>query len=134
MPRPMIRHIAIYVRDPLKLADFYKSVFDMDIQLKHTMTDGPHKGLSYAMMTDGHITLALLEQSLEGDAAVGINHFGFKIDNQAEIDRRLVAAGAPRSGGRPSDRPYAERRARDLEGNMFDLSVHGYERSQAKIT
>lgn len=131
MPKPTIRHIAIYVRDPLTLADFYKSVFDMDIQLKRTFTEGPHKGLSYAMMSDGYLTLALLQHSLEGDVAVGINHFGFKIDDQAEIDRRLVEAGAPSSGGRPADRPYAERRARDLEGNMFDLSVHGYERSQA---
>ena len=29
-----------------------------------------------------------------------------------------------------AERPYAEHRACDIEGNMFDLSVHGFQRSE----
>jgi hypothetical protein len=31
------------------------------------------------------------------------------------------------AGGRPSDRPFAEVRAADPEGNFFDISQHGFE-------
>lgn len=126
MPRPTIRHIAIYTQDAQKLAEFYKKVFDMDI----LMTGVAKKG-SYVMLSDGYLTLALLPHSLDHDSRVGIDHFGFVIESQEEIEKRLVAMGVRAPGGRPSDRPYAEKRARDPEGNQFDLSVHGYDRSEA---
>ena len=31
MARPMIRHIAVFVRDVEKVAEFYRSVFEMDV-------------------------------------------------------------------------------------------------------
>jgi hypothetical protein len=33
---------------------------------------------------------------------------------------------ASKSRKSPADRPYAEYRACDPEGNLFDISVHGY--------
>jgi catechol 2,3-dioxygenase-like lactoylglutathione lyase family enzyme len=127
--RPKIRHIAAVTRNPYKLAEFYKKVFDMDIVLSGKTATG----YDYAMVSDGYLTMALLPHCLTAEMAVGINHFGFQIDDQAEIEERLVATGAEAPAQRPSDRPYAEKRACDPDGNQFDLSVHGFDRSEAKI-
>jgi hypothetical protein len=47
-------------------------------------------------------------------ALTAIDAAGISIDDQAAIFARLA------------DRPYAEYRAVDPEGNWFDLSEHGY--------
>lgn len=122
MAKPKIRHIALFARNPAKLAEFYHSVFDMEIV---------HRSPSGAcFVTDGYLTLALLPHRLEAEAAVGLNHFGFHVEDRAEMSRRLVAAGTEEPKRRPSNRPFAEYRAVDPEGNWFDLSEHGY--SEAK--
>ena len=38
-----------------------------------------------------------------------------------------------RPAERPADRPYAETRATDPDGNNYDLSVHGYQKSETKF-
>jgi len=70
-------------------------------------------------------TLALLENKAEGKPN-GMNHFGFHVDDQEEIARRLTKAGAKAPAKRPADRPYAETRATDPDGNNFDISVAGF--------
>jgi catechol 2,3-dioxygenase-like lactoylglutathione lyase family enzyme len=119
MPRPSIRHIAIFARDTEKLAAFYERVFEME--LIHNTGSGKAQYLS-----DGHVTLAILPHRLEGSAPRGLNHFGFSIDDQAAIFERLAETGVEEPKMRPADRPYAEYRAVDPEGNWFDLSEHGY--------
>ena len=122
MAKPKIRHLALFARNPAKLADFYHSVFDMEIV---------HRSPSGAcFVSDGYLTLALLPHRLEAEAAVGLNHFGFHVEDREELSRRLVAAGTEEPKKRPSNRPFAEYRAVDPEGNWFDLSEHGY--SEAK--
>ena len=122
MSKPKIRHIALFARDPGKLADFYHTVFDMEVV---------HRSPSGAcFLSDGYLTVALLPHRLEAEAAVGLNHFGFHVDDTAEVSRRLVAAGTEQPKKRPSNRPFAEYRGVDPEGNWFDLSEHGY--SEAK--
>ena len=44
-----------------------------------------------------------------------------------EIEGKLAKWNEPLAG-RPSTRPYAEKRAMDPDGNLFDVSVHGYDR------
>ena len=83
-------------------------------------------------MTDGHITLALLPNKAEGKPS-GLNHFGFQIEDAEEIARRLEAHGMAQPAERPADRPYAETRATDPDGNNYDLSVHGYQKSETKF-
>lgn len=119
MPKPLIRHLAIFARDTEKLAAFYRDVFEME--LLHS--NGPGKA---QYLSDGYFTLAILPHKLEGSAATGINHFGFAIDDRAEITERLERAGVESPKQRPADRPYAEYRAVDPEGNWFDLSQHGF--------
>ena len=128
MARSTIRHIAIVTKNPIKLADFYQAAFGMEIRAKITTKEG-HE---YAFVTDGHITMALLQSTLIHDMPPGINHIGFKVENMEETIKTLMALGCERPLERPSDRPYAELRTADIDGNLIDLSEAGYERSKAQ--
>ena len=114
---PKIRHLAIKTKDPARLAKFYEEVFEMKVI--HTEQSGA------VYMTDGYFNLALLRNRGEATPS-GINHFGFQVDNLDEIERRLERFDEPLAG-RPSTRPYAEHRAMDPDGNIFDVSVYGYQ-------
>jgi len=116
MAKPKIRHLALFARDPKKLADFYTGVFDMEVAATN--------GKAY-FLTDGYLMLAVLPHRLDGEAAVGLNHFGFNVENVEEVMRKLEAHGLETPKQRPGDRPYAELRAVDPEGNWFDLSEEG---------
>jgi predicted enzyme related to lactoylglutathione lyase len=120
MEKPKIRHLALFARDPEKVAKFYQRVFDMEI-----IRQNPSSGACF--VTDGYLTLAVLPHKLKGSSAVGLNHFGFKIDDMDQITQRIADEGLETPEKRPEDRPYAEQRACDPEGNMFDLSLHGFE-------
>jgi catechol 2,3-dioxygenase-like lactoylglutathione lyase family enzyme len=100
--RPRIRHIALFARDPGKLAEFYHQVFQMEIV---------HKSPSGAcFLTDGYLALALLPHRLEAEAAVGLNHFGFHVDDVAEFSHRAAQAPAVEPAVRrvPRGRPRGE--------------------------
>ena len=118
MSKPKIRHLAIVSLDPEKLAKFYCDVFDMEVV--HRNKNG---GL---FITDGYLTVALLSNRAQGKPS-GLNHFGFQIEDADEITGRLADFGIATPADRPADRPYAETRATDPDGNNFDLSVHGFE-------
>jgi predicted enzyme related to lactoylglutathione lyase len=120
MEKPKIRHLALFARDPEKVAKFYQRVFDMEI-----IRQNPSSGACF--VSDGYITLAVLPHKLKGSSAVGLNHFGFKIDDMETVTQRIADEGLETPEKRPEDRPYAEQRACDPEGNMFDLSLHGFE-------
>ena len=116
--RPKLRHLAIVARDPEKLAEFYASVFAME--LFHRDPDGS------CFLSDGYLSLALIKHKLDGETPLGMNHFGFQIEDTATTSEALVAAGTPKPAERFTDRPFAEYRAMDPEGNWFDLSEHGF--------
>lgn len=116
--RARIRHLAIVARDPEKLAEFYSSVFAME--LFHRDPDGS------CFLSDGYLSLALIKHQLHGETPVGFNHFGFHIEDTAATTEALVAAGTPKPAERFTNRPFAEYRAMDPEGNWFDLSEHGF--------
>ena len=114
---PKIRHLAIKTKDPARLAKFYAEVFEMKVI---------HSEKSGAMyLSDGYLTLAILRNRGEATPS-GINHFGFQVDDLGEIGNRLAKWDEPMTE-RPSTRPFAEHRAMDPDGNLFDISVHGYE-------
>ncbi|MFF7190037.1 SgcJ/EcaC family oxidoreductase [Streptomyces sp. NPDC008222] len=116
--RPKLRHLAIVARDPEKLAEFYCSVFAME--LFHRDPDGS------CFLSDGWLSLALIKHQLDGETPVGMNHFGFHVEDTAATSEALMAAGTPKPAERFTDRPFAEYRAMDPEGNWFDLSEHGF--------
>lgn len=126
--RPKIRHLAIITLDPEKLAKFYEQTFEMERL--------PAKGAGGSKaiyMTDGYVTLALLENKAEGKPP-GLNHFGFEVEDQDEITQRLARGGVKAPAKRPADRPYAETRATDPDGNNFDISVKGFGSETASAT
>ena len=119
---PKIRHLAIITLDPERLANFYEKVFGLRRLTRPS--ERPKENSKAVFMTDGYLTLALLENKAEGKAP-GLNHFGFQIDNQEDITAKLSEFDlAPVQ--RPADRPYAETRATDPDGNNFDLAVRGF--------
>jgi predicted enzyme related to lactoylglutathione lyase len=119
---PKIRHLAIVARDPAALANYYQKVFDM--KLIHASKLGAY------FVSDGYLTLAIIQHRLTGSAPVGLNHFGFSVEDREEVMKRIKEFGLEEPKQRPDDRPYAEFRACDPEGNFFDLSVHGFEDAQ----
>jgi catechol 2,3-dioxygenase-like lactoylglutathione lyase family enzyme len=114
---PKIRHLAIKTKDPARLAEFYSQVFDMKI------INQEKSGAIY--MSDGYLTLAILRNRGEATPS-GINHFGFQVDNLGEVENKLAKWEEPMTE-RPATRPFAEYRAMDPDGNLFDISAHGYD-------
>jgi catechol-2,3-dioxygenase len=114
---PKIRHLAIKTKDPVRLSKFYHEVFGLEVI--HTESGGA------IYMSDGYLTLALLKN--RGDTAPsGFNHFGFHVENLQDVEQKLKRFEEPMTT-RPSTRPFAEYRAMDPDGNLFDISVHGYD-------
>ena len=124
MSTPKIRHLALFARDPEKLAKFYEDAF----QMKRV-----HDKNNAFFLSDGYLTVAILPATANGSTLPGLNHFGFKVEDRDETMQQVVAAGAQEPSKRPADRPYAEYRGYDLEGNMFDISQHGFEEVETEV-
>jgi catechol 2,3-dioxygenase-like lactoylglutathione lyase family enzyme len=115
-----IRHLAIKTKSPERLAAFYEEVFGLK------RTHGEKGGAIY--MSDGYLTLALLRNRGEATPS-GINHFGFHVDSIKDTEENLKKFDEPLMM-RPANRPFAEYRAMDPDGNLFDVSVHGYDEAE----
>ena len=111
-----LRHIALYTPNPQRMADFYCGVFDMREVDK---TDR-----SSIFVSDGYFNLALLYQRKE--EPVGLNHFGFHVESNEEMQRRAQKAGVRPGAARPERIPFAEYRIHDPEGNGIDISQKGW--------
>ncbi|MDZ4347023.1 MAG: VOC family protein [Candidatus Binatia bacterium] len=92
-----IKHIAIATQDPDKTAKFYIEVFG----LREIAKINSPGALGYHL-TDGDINLAILKFKNDQTAGVpegkeysGLHHLGFEVDNLADTEKRLAAAGAP---------------------------------------
>jgi catechol 2,3-dioxygenase-like lactoylglutathione lyase family enzyme len=118
---PKLRHLAIVAMDPEEMARFYCEIFDMTI-IDRTPTGA-------VSLSDGSFNLTFLPQRAEGKPC-GLNHMGFEIEDSAETAKRLARWQVVGPTKRPDNRIYAETRATDPEGNMFDLSEHGYQRAE----
>lgn len=114
-PAP-IRHIALYSANPQRLRDFYCTVFDMK---EVARTDR-----SSIFVSDGAVNLALLFQRKE--EPLGLNHFGFHVKSNEEMQSRVESAGMRRGAKHPHRIPFAEFRVQDPEGNGIDISQKGW--------
>lgn len=115
--RPVpIRHVALFTPHPQRLAEFYCRVFDMK---EVDRTDR-----SSIFVSDGYINLALLYQRKE--EPIGLNHFGFHVKSNEEMQERAEKAGVRRGAARPERIPFAEYRVHDPEGNGIDISQKGW--------
>jgi catechol 2,3-dioxygenase-like lactoylglutathione lyase family enzyme len=116
-----LRHLAIKTHDPEKLANFYKTVFDMKEVVRGT------RGSIH--LSDGVMSLAIQsasEKSKEPQHPAGFYHIGFQVDDLEDIAQRIRQIhpeGAPAVRGAR----WAETRGKDPDGNLFDVSVGGWE-------
>jgi len=124
-----LRHIAVCVKDLNKAAEFYEKVFEMKRVGEETLEIG-----SAIYMSDGVINMALLNfaGSKGNDLkvpknAVGANHFGFQVDDLADTQRRIEEAGGAFFFDLGDERHgNFERKFKDPDGVVFDISAHGW--------
>ena len=125
-----LRHIAVCVKDLEKAAKFYENVFELKQVGREDIEIG-----SAIYMSDGVINLALLNfASTKGNDlkdpknAVGANHFGFQVDDLAETQRRIEAAGGTFFFDLGDERQgNFERKFKDPDGVIFDVSEGGWQ-------
>ena len=116
-----IEHIAITAKDNAKVAEFYKTVFGM----QEVFVQPTRNGRAAYYLTDGHINLAILPGG--PNSTDGINHFGFKIEDQATVATAAAEAGASQlPEAVPQDGRFNETFLRDPAGTRVDLSVKGW--------
>jgi predicted enzyme related to lactoylglutathione lyase len=125
-----LRHFAIVVSDIERAARFYESVFD----LKRVGSDDMEFG-SGIYLSDGTINLALLKYRgergsglLNASTFVGAHHFGFQVDDLAEAQKRIEAAGGTFffDLGDDVEKDNFERKFKDPDGIIFDISQKGW--------
>ena len=124
-----LRHIAVCVKDLDKAAKFYETVFEMKEVGRETIEIG-----SAIYMSDGVINMALLNFAgnkgndlKDPKTAVGANHFGFQVDDLAETQKRIEAAGGKFFFDLGDERHgNFERKFKDPDGVVFDISQHGW--------
>jgi catechol 2,3-dioxygenase-like lactoylglutathione lyase family enzyme len=118
-----LRHLAIRTEEPEKLAVFYMEAFGFR-EVKEGTPPGPvQQGRSFHL-TDGYFELAILANT-PNQSPNGLYHFGIKVDDMDETIRKLQS-WQKRVQRRPDDTSFAELRVSDIDGNLIDLSVHGF--------
>lgn len=118
-----IKHFALTVRNLEKQAEFYQKVFGF----KFLGYDNQPMG-SAIYLTDGITNLALIHPN-KPDAEIkpGVNHCGFQVtDMKAAEDRIDAAGGAFFFDFGDEKHGNFERKFKDHEGVVFDVSKHGW--------
>ena len=128
-----MRHFAVCVKDLDKAATFYETVFELKRIGREDLDIG-----SAIYMSDGVINLALLKFAgaagrkasdlKDPDAHVGAHHFGFQVDDLAETQKRIEANGGKFFFDLGEERHgNFERKFKDPDGVIFDISKHGWQ-------
>jgi len=128
-----LRHFAVCVKDLDKAAKFYETVFELKRIGREDLDIG-----SAIYMSDGVINLALLNFSgaagskasdlKNPDAHVGAHHFGFQVDDLTETQKRIEANGGKFFFDLGEERHgNFERKFKDPDGVIFDISKHGWQ-------
>ena len=128
-----LRHIAVCVKDLDKAAEFYAKVFEFKKIGREDLDIG-----SAVYMSDGVINMALLNfkgkggqaasDIKEGQMFVGAHHFGIQVDDLAETQKKIEAAGGKFffTLGKSKDEANFEVKYKDPDGVIFDLSEKGW--------
>jgi catechol 2,3-dioxygenase-like lactoylglutathione lyase family enzyme len=119
---PGIRHIAYNAMDPEGMREFYSEVFGF-VEVPSGL-EYRKAGKLNRFVGDGHINLAIHPFYNSGskghEMKFGINHIGFLVRDLKATMEDL--SSVVKANKRPDDRPYAEYRITDPEGNRLDLS------------
>jgi len=125
-----LRHFAIVVKNLDKAAAFYSNVFDLKEVGREDLDIG-----SGIYLSDGVVNLALLQykgtvgSGLEDpESFVGAHHFGFQVEDLAEAQKRIEAAGGTFffDLGDDAGQKNFERKFKDPDGVIFDISKNGW--------
>ena len=126
-----LRHFAVVVGDLEKSAKFYEGVFGLKRVGQETLDFA-----AAIYLSDGVINLALLNYfgkrgSGLDDAKsyIGAHHFGFQVDDLAETQKRIEALGGKFffDLGNDAEKENFERKFKDPDGVIFDISKHGWQ-------
>lgn len=118
---PRVAHIAFNALDPEIVLSFYVQVLGLrEVESSYTRR---REGKLNRFAGDGSTNLAIhpFYSANEGhERRFGVNHMGFLVNDLAKMLDELGRVA--KVNARPSNRPYAEFRFRDPEGNALDLS------------
>lgn len=118
-----LRHLAIRTEEPEKLAAFYIEAFGFrEVREGSLPAQGQERRTFH--LTDGYFELAILANA-PNQSPNGLYHFGVKVDDMDETVRKL-GSFQKHVQRRPEDTSFAELRVSDIDGNLMDLSVHGF--------
>lgn len=125
-----LRHIAIAVPDVERSAQFYEKVFELE---RVGTTDSELATGIY--LSDGVISLALLNYKTDeaagkerGKDYVGVHHVGFWVDDLDDMEKSIENGGGTFFLDLPEakDSLYYEKKYRDPDGIIFDISHNGW--------
>jgi catechol 2,3-dioxygenase-like lactoylglutathione lyase family enzyme len=122
---PAIKHMAICTHNNRRLARFYQLILGME-EVWNAEENSPYP----FYVTDGYFNLNCLQiypALAEEKREVGINHYGFKIEDLTAIEKRFADLDPSiRLASRPRDGRYTEFRIRDPDGNGVDITEKGW--------
>jgi catechol 2,3-dioxygenase-like lactoylglutathione lyase family enzyme len=131
-----LRHFAIVVRDQEKSTRFYEQAFGLK---RAGYEDLGWSSAQY--LTDGTICLALLNyREARGSGLkdpkgfIGPHHFGFQVDDLAEAQKQIEAAGGTFffDLGDDAEKENFERKFKDPDGIIIDISKKGWSGTDSK--
>ena len=111
-----LRHIALYTEDIEATASFYQKVFSMERvrQLDYVIT-----------LSDGLVSLAIVDASKSRNGSRGLDHIGFLVDDMEAAAAKLEASGSVHCGqiSKTIDQTNTdiERKYRAPDGLVFDI-------------
>jgi catechol 2,3-dioxygenase-like lactoylglutathione lyase family enzyme len=110
-----IRHLAIVTEDREKMVNFYTQAFGLKVV----------EGVGPAIyLTDGYINLAIIQKRPQ--YKVGLYHFGIEIEDVEALRPVCKELGAATDIQKRPPNREAEYRVADPDGNLIDLSQHGW--------
>jgi methylmalonyl-CoA/ethylmalonyl-CoA epimerase len=116
--------------EPEKSALFYERALGLK-----RVGEGDSPMATVVYLSGGYINLALIRYKTDEAAAqdlgkefVGVHHFGFKVDDVEEAERRIEEHGGAFFMDLPAgqENMYYEKKFRDPDGIIFDLTHLGW--------
>lgn len=117
---PQIRHVATCTNNNRRIARFYRLIFGMEELWNDKRT---HPYAYY--ITDGYVNLTCLQfyAGLMRKPDVGIEHFGFYVDDVQETVKKIAAFDSSiKLEDSPEDGRYEDKRFHDPEGNRLEIA------------